>query len=147
MSLLKPGAPLLLYLYYAFDDRPVWFRALWSVSDGFRGIVRRFPAGLKHGVTDAIAACVYFPLARLSGILEKLGLSIHDIPLSYYRNHSFYTMRTDSRDRFGTPLEKRFKRVEVENMMRDAGLVDIRFSEGAPYWCAVGTKMKKLCAD
>jgi len=25
VTLLKPGAPLLLYLYYAFDNRPVWF--------------------------------------------------------------------------------------------------------------------------
>lgn len=140
VSLLKSGAPLLLYIYYAFDNRPLWFRTLWVVSNSFRVNVHRFPAGLKHGVTDAIAACVYWPLARLSGILEKFGLGVHDIPLSYYRKHSFYTMRTDSRDRFGTPLEQRFKRVEIEKMMHDAGLVDIRFSEGAPYWCAVGIK-------
>jgi SAM-dependent methyltransferase len=138
--LLKPGAPLLLYLYYAFDKRPMWFRALWHVADSFRRIVHPLPGGLKHGVTDAIAACVYWPLARLSGVLQKFGLDVHSIPLSYYRNHTFYTMRTDARDRFGTPLEQRFKRVEIENMMRAAGLVDIRFSEGAPYWCAVGIK-------
>lgn len=28
VELLKPGAPLLLYLYYAFDNRPFWFRWL-----------------------------------------------------------------------------------------------------------------------
>ena len=49
-------------------------------------------------------------------------------------------MRTDARDRFGTPLERRFKRAEVEKMMREAGLGDIRFSDAAPYWCAVGVK-------
>lgn len=147
VTLLKPGAPFLLYLYYAFDKRPVWFRFLWRVSDGFRRIVHRLPGWLKHSLTDAIAACVYWPLARLSGILEKLGSNVHGIPLSYYRNHSFYTMRTDARDRFGTPLEQRFKRVDIEKMMRVAGLVDIQFSEAAPYWCAVGTKMNNLCAD
>jgi SAM-dependent methyltransferase len=140
VTLLKPGAPLMLYLYYAFDNRPVWFRVLWRVSDGLRRIVHRLPAGLKLSVTDAIAGCVYWPLARLSGVLEKFGLGVHGIPLSYYRNHSFYTMRTDARDRFGTPLEQRFKRVEIEKMMCAAGLVDIRFSEEAPYWCAVGIK-------
>ncbi len=31
-ALLKPGAPLLLYLYYAFDNRPRWFRWLWRCS-------------------------------------------------------------------------------------------------------------------
>jgi ubiquinone/menaquinone biosynthesis C-methylase UbiE len=36
VSKLKPGAPFLLYLYYAFDNRPVWFRILWQVSDWVR---------------------------------------------------------------------------------------------------------------
>lgn len=140
VSLLKPGAPLLLYLYYAFDNRPAWFRTLWRVSDGFRRIVYRLPAGFKHVVTDVIAGAVYWPLARLSGALEKLGIDVHGIPLSYYRKHTFYTMRTDARDRFGTPLEQRFTRVQIESMMREAGLREIRFSAGAPYWCAVGVK-------
>ena len=49
-------------------------------------------------------------------------------------------MRTDARDRFGTPLEQRFTLQEIEDMMREAGLVDLRFSELAPFWCAVGIK-------
>ena len=36
-ALLKPGAPLLLYLYYAFDNRPWWFRVLWRVFVGGGG--------------------------------------------------------------------------------------------------------------
>lgn len=147
VTLLRPGAPLLLYLYYAFDNRPLWFKVLWRVSDSFRCIVHRLPAGSKHLVTDVIAALIYWPLARISEVLEKLGLDVHGFPLSYYRNHSFYTMRTDARDRFGTPLEQRFNRLEIENMMREAGLVDIRFSEGAPYWCAIGRKINTSCAD
>ena len=31
-------------------------------------------------------------------------------------------MRTDSRDRFGTPLEKRYSRREISEMMQAAGL-------------------------
>ena len=49
-------------------------------------------------------------------------------------------MRTDSRDRFGTPLEQRFTRKEIEKMMESAGLKDITFSEETPFWCAVGIK-------
>ena len=29
---LKPGAPFLVYLYYAFDNRPAWFRC-WTKPD------------------------------------------------------------------------------------------------------------------
>lgn len=140
VSLLKPGAPLLLYLYYRFDNRPWWFRALWRGSDWARRLIYRLPPGAKHVVTDLIAALVYWPLARLSGLIERLGGRVKNLPLSYYRHHTFYTMRTDARDRFGTPLEQRFTRQQIEEMMREAGLVDLRFSERAPFWCAVGMK-------
>jgi SAM-dependent methyltransferase len=143
-ALLKPGAPLLIYLYYAFDNRPLWFKALWRISDLLRRIIHRLPASVKHLVTDAIAVSIYFPVSRLSLLAEKCGLSVHRVPLSYYRNHSLYTMRTDARDRFGTPLEQRFRKEQIESMMLEAGLVDIRFSEAAPYWCALGFKSPLL---
>ena len=50
-------------------------------------------------------------------------------------------MRTDSRDRFGTPLEKRFSKKEIQTMMENAGFKNIKFSKEAPYWCAVGIKI------
>lgn len=139
-ELLKPGAPLLLYLYYAFDNRPLWFRAVWRLTDLARHLIYPLPPTLKHFVTDVIAALVYWPLARLSRLIARMGYSVSSIPLSFYRNHSFYTMRTDARDRFGTPLEQRFTRRQIEKMMLNAGLTEIRFSESAPYWCAVGVK-------
>jgi SAM-dependent methyltransferase len=140
VALLKPGAPLLLYLYYAFDNRPRWFQALWQISNWARQGICRLPPGLKRGVTDLIAALIYWPLSRASSVLERFGLPIEAVPLSYYRHHSFYTMRTDARDRFGTPLEQRFSRDQIAGMMAAAGLIDVRFSAAAPYWCAVGIK-------
>jgi SAM-dependent methyltransferase len=140
VDLLKTGAPLLLYLYYAFDNRPWWFRAIWRASDLGRKLIYRLPPSLKHLVTDAIALMVYLPLAVMSTIVECLGFSVGNIPLSYYRKHSFYTMRTDARDRFGTPLELRFTQVQIAEMMEQAGLINLRFANGAPYWCAVGYK-------
>ena len=67
-------------------------------------------------------------------------LDISQIPLSYYRNLSFYSMRTDALDRFGTRLEQRFSRSKIEAMMHWAGLTDIRFREREPYWVAVGMR-------
>ena len=37
----------------------------------------------------------------------------------------------------GTPLEQRFSRAQTRQMCSAAGLVDLRFSPGAPYWCVV----------
>jgi SAM-dependent methyltransferase len=140
VRLLKPGAPFLVYLYYAFDNRSAGFRTLWRVSELGRWLVSRMPASLKHLTTECIAALVYYPLARTARLLERLGLPVAGIPLSFYRTHSFYTMRTDARDRFGTPLEQRFTRKQIHAMMVESGLGDIQFSETEPFWCATGIK-------
>jgi hypothetical protein len=49
-------------------------------------------------------------------------------------------MRTDSRDRFGTPLEQRFTQSQIKELMLQAGFKNIIFSDAEPKWCVVGTK-------
>jgi SAM-dependent methyltransferase len=135
---LKPGAPLLLYLYYAFDNRPRWFRTAWQVSDLGRRVVSVMPHGMRFVTSQALAASIYWPLARSARALERLGMSVDNLPLSAYRDRSFYVMRTDALDRFGTRLEQRFTREQIRTMMEDAGLERVTFSESTPFWCAVG---------
>lgn len=139
---LKPGAPFLVYLYYNFDNRAGWFRLLWRVSDWIRLVVSRLPFKFRNGVTVFIAAVVYWPLARGAALAEAIGADVRNWPLSPYRNNSFYSMKTDSLDRFGTRLEQRFSRAEITRMATAAGLIDVRFSEDVPYWVAVGIKSK-----
>lgn len=98
------------------------------------------PTGLKHFVAEIIAATVYFPMARTAYFLEKAGLNVSAFPLSIYRDKSFYTMRTDALDRFGTRLEHRYTKKQIEEMMTEAGFENIRFSNEMPFWCAVGFK-------
>ncbi len=140
VKLLKPGAPFLVYIYYFFEDKPEWYKKIWIFSNIFRKLISKMPRRLKQLSTDLIALTIYFPMARFSKILEKLSIPLNKIPLSYYRNSSFYTMRTDSLDRFGTPLEQRFRKSKIKDMMKKAGLKDINFSNSAPYWCCVGYK-------
>jgi SAM-dependent methyltransferase len=140
VRLLKPGAPLLIYLYYRFDNRPTWYRLVWQASDILRAGISGLPHRLKHRVTDFIAMTVYWPLARIARLGEQAGLNMHLLPLYGYRDCSFYTMRTDARDRFGTPLEKRFTREEIRQMMGHAGLVNIIVSDDEPFWRALGTR-------
>lgn len=143
-AVLKPGAPFLIYLYYAFDQRPWWFRALWRASDLIRKLVSRMPLPMKNFVCDAIAVVVYLPLARTARLLEKSGMLPSAWPLAYYRDRDLYVLRTDALDRFGTRLEQRFTRPEIEDMLIAAGFDNIRFSDGAPYWCAAATKRQVL---
>lgn len=140
--LLKPGAPFLIYLYYAFDNRPGWFRVLWRASELIRYGVSRLPHGLRYLVSQVMALFVYFPLARGALLLERLGLNVANFPLAFYRDCSFYVMRTDALDRFGTRLEQRFTANQIRKMMESSGLENIRFSDHSPYWCAVGFKAR-----
>jgi len=139
-SKLKPGAPFLIYLYYAFDNKPWWYRLIWRLSETGRALISRLPLPVRYLVSQVVALLVYLPLARLSMLLHRMGMNVDSVPLSYYKEKSFYVMRTDALDRFGTRLEKRFSRVEISEMLRTAGLGDISFSESRPYWCAVGYK-------
>lgn len=139
--LLRPGAPFLLYLYYNLDNRPKVYRILWKASEAVRRIVSRLPFGLRFAVSQLIAASVYWPLARFARCVEQCGASdkaANELPLGSYRHLSFYTMRTDALDRFGTRLEQRFSRIQIQSMMESAGFRDVRFSNNAPFWCAVG---------
>jgi len=137
---LKSGAPFLLYLYYALDNRPAWFRALWKTSDVIRSGVARLPFQARRVVTTAIAGGIYWPLSRLAKWAEARGKDVSGWPLGAYRSLSFYTMRTDALDRFGTRLEQRFTRSQIEQMMKVAGLKKIQFSEAEPYWVACGLR-------
>ncbi len=138
VSKLKPGAPFLLYLYYALDNKPWWFRAAWRLSDVLRKLISSMPHGLRYVSSQILAAIIYWPLARFACLAEKLGADVSNFPLSAYRNCSFYVMRTDALDRFGTSLEQRFSQTQIQAMMQAAGLHDISFREATPYWCAVG---------
>ncbi len=137
---LKPGAPFLVYLYYAFDNRPWLFHLIWRISDLLRRIVAVMPHSIRYPISQLIAALVYWPLARVAKLAKRFGYDVAHWPLSFYADRSFYIMRNDALDRFGTRLEQRFSRAQIAEMMVSACLEDVRFSEHAPYWCAIGIK-------
>lgn len=143
VSKLKPGGHLLLYLYYALDNRGPLYAVVWGASNLLRRIVCRLPGPLKRLTCDAIATFVYLPLVVVVRVLASLdvlpGLR-RRLPLAYYADKSFYIMRNDALDRFGTPLERRFTKDEIRGMMERNDLESVTFSEGAPFWHAVGRK-------
>ena len=99
------------------------------------------PKYIKFIITDIIALTIYLPLARFAKLLENIfNLNVENFPLSAYRNLNYYTMRTDSLDRFGTRIEKRFSKKEIESMLLEAGFNKIKFSDKIPYWIAIGYK-------
>ena len=134
---MKPGAPFLIYLYYSFDNRPAHYIAMWKLSETLRAIVSKLPHSFRYFLSQVLAGTLYFPLARASWLASKLGIDTDNWPLSFYGDKSFYTMRTDALDRFGTSLEQRFSKIEITEMLVKAGFTQISFSDREPYWCAI----------
>ena len=139
-KLLKKDAPFLLYLYYNFENRSFFFKLIWRLSDFIRKIISSLSPKTKIFITSIIAYLIYYPLARFAFVSEKLGIDVSNFPLSDYRNKSFYFMRTDALDRFGTRLEKRFSKDEIKRMLQEAGFRDIRFSKNMPFWVSISRK-------
>mgnify|MGYP001489166271 CR=1 FL=1 len=138
---LKSGAPFLLYLYYRFDNKPRWYAVLWKFSDFLRKLISRCPFVVKFFISQVLALLIYWPFARLAKLSEKLGKDVENFPLSDYRDKPFYMMRTDALDRFGTRLEQRFTKKEIEKMLLNAGFKDIQFSNTPPFWTAMAIKL------
>lgn len=138
---LRPGGTMVLYVYYALDDAGRLRRTLFKGVDGVRRFVSALPGPLKRLVSDLLAFAVYLPLVTAARAASRVhpGLGAR-MPLSYYRNKSLRVMRNDALDRFGTPLERRFLRQEVKQMLTEAGLRDVVFSEAPPYWHCVARK-------
>jgi ubiquinone/menaquinone biosynthesis C-methylase UbiE len=138
---IKNGGWFLLYLYYNLDDRSRTYRAVFMLAEVFRSVISRLPGPTKRVVCDILAVIIYWPLARLSRLVYRFSKRAGGgLPLAYYRKTSFQTMRNDCLDRFGTPLEQRFSKKEIEGMLARAGFHAIHFSENAPYWHVIGQK-------
>lgn len=136
---IRPGGLFLVYLYYALETRPLLHRLILRMVDWVRRVTSRLPQPLLVAFSTAVAALVYLPLARAALLLRRLGLrrASEALPLSFYADLSFRTMRNDSLDRFGTALEKRHTREEVRSLLESVGLRDVAISPNAPYWHAI----------
>ena len=140
-SMLKDGGWLLLYVYYSLDNRGAVYRAIFGVSDVVRRTISRLPRRLKFLACDAIAIAAYAPLVGVARLARTAGWEgWNSVPLSYYVDKPWKVIRNDSLDRFGTPLEQRFSRRQIEDMLIAAGLKDIRFSDHEPFWHVVARK-------
>ena len=119
------------------------FKILFKLVNGVRSVVSKFPGRLKKMTCDILAIIIYMPLILWVRLLVLVGLRglAKQMPLSAYNNKSFFIIRNDVLDRFGTRLEHRFSEEEVEKMMQNCGLTDIKISPGIPYYHAIGRRV------
>lgn len=134
VRLLKNYAPLLLiYLYYALDNRPPHFRLLLALTTAVRTLLSRIRSRrLRTLLTWTLALGVYRPLVILGELLRPLKLDRY-VPLyEAYHGKSLHRVRQDVYDRFFTRIEQRFSRQEILQLTNS--FLEVVVSEASPYW-------------
>lgn len=132
-SLRRLSPRMLVYLYYALDNRPGYYRALLrGVSAARLALARIESERARARLTSFIAGAVYWPLSRLGSALAPLALD-RRVPLAdFYRGKSWQRLRQDAYDRFFTRIEQRVTRAEIE-LLEDEQW-HVRVSDQLPYW-------------
>jgi len=132
-ALQKFAPRLLIYLYYALDNRPVYFKiALYLVT-----LVRLLVSKIRNPVFRSVfttmgAVFLYLPFIYAGKVLKPFGLSKF-VPLyAFYNNKSFGRIRQDVYDRFFTRIEQRVSRNQILEMKKVFSRITI--SENIPYW-------------
>ncbi|UCD47559.1 MAG: class I SAM-dependent methyltransferase [Deltaproteobacteria bacterium] len=132
-ALSRCAPAILIFLYYALDNRPGYWRSLLSAVTRIRlALSRTEDPRLRSAATWVLTFGVYLPLIGLGNALRPAGLSRH-VPLyDFYHGKSLRRIRQDVYDRFFTRIEQRFRRDQI------LGLGDtfrrITVSEHPPYW-------------
>lgn len=139
---VKKGGYFYCYLYHNLEQLNWASRALFRMSEMVRKVVCRLPNPIKKIICDLLAVLIYMPLIMLVRFLIFLGFkkTALKMPLNSYHNKPFFIIRNDSLDKFGTSLEQRFSKKEVESLMDRCGLEEIVISTGSPFYHAVGRK-------
>ncbi len=133
---IKPGGMFLCYLYYDLDNKPFFYKLIFRAVNAVRKVISLLPQRIKRVVCSSIAAIIYWPLARFSKLMNRIGMNTSNIPLHHYANMPFVMLANDALDRFGTSLEQRFSKAEITEMLDSAGfdISTLRFSESEPFW-------------
>lgn len=133
---LKPGEVFLCYLYYNLENKNWFYRSLFKLSNEGRKIISRLPKWWKLQISKFIAITIYWPLSRFARIFELVGLDSSNVPLHHYSSMPFLMLANDALDRFGTILEQRFSKKEINEMLMlcDFDLSTLKFSDSEPFY-------------
>lgn len=132
-TLAKKSPDILIYLYYALDNRPAYFRPLLSIISAIRILLSSVKNDIfRDVVVSILTAFVYVPLIFIGYVLRPIGLS-RFIPLyDGYKGKGFGRIRQDVYDRFFTRIEQRVSREEI--MSLSDAFAEVKISDGIPYW-------------
>jgi 2-polyprenyl-3-methyl-5-hydroxy-6-metoxy-1,4-benzoquinol methylase/uncharacterized protein YbaR (Trm112 family) len=122
----RPGGRVRVYLYW--QPERDWHRRVLKLVTAVRRLTVRMPHRLLHQLCYPLAAALWVGVVlpyrglRSRSRLRRLA---DTLPLQTYADYPFEVLVNDQFDRFSAPLERRYTRIQVEAMLRDAGLENV----------------------
>jgi SAM-dependent methyltransferase len=113
---LKPGAPLLLYVYEDFSDRQWYWRLALALANSVRVVTTRLPPALLMGICRLLSPAVYLLLTLPSRHFSWAAR------FPYRHGTHPWSMVGDLFDRLSAPIEKRYSRAGASALVESAGL-------------------------
>lgn len=134
VRILKKYAPrLLIYLYYALDNRPYYFRIFFELANIMRRKVSKYRNPIFRAIFSwFVTITCYVPLILLGTVLQLLGIS-NRVPLyEAYHGKTLNRIRQDAYDRFFTTIEQRYTKKDI--MELEDTFSEVIISDQLPYW-------------
>lgn len=114
---LKPGSPLLLYVYEDFSDRPWLWRGSLTAVNVVRGAISRWSPSAIRRFCRAIAPLVYLSCTLPSRYFTWAGR----LPYPASQNPTLRSLVPDLYDRFAAPVEGRYSETGARQLAEQAG--------------------------
>jgi ubiquinone/menaquinone biosynthesis C-methylase UbiE len=115
---LKPGAPVLLYVYEDFSDRSLLWRAALGLINSVRAMVSRLSPRNIRRFCRLIAPFVYLGCTLPSKHFRWAAR----FPYPATQNPTMASLIPDLYDRFAAPIEKRYSASGTRTLAEQAGL-------------------------
>jgi 2-polyprenyl-3-methyl-5-hydroxy-6-metoxy-1,4-benzoquinol methylase/uncharacterized protein YbaR (Trm112 family) len=122
----RPGGTVHVYLYWVPEQ--AWHARVLRAVTAARRVTVRLPHRLLHALCVPLAALLALTVVwpyRLLRRVPRLRRPAEAFPLKTYADYPFGVLVNDQFDRFSAPLERRYTRAEVEEMLQRAGLEDV----------------------
>lgn len=131
---LERFAPqLLIFLYYALDNRPFYFRIALQLVTLLRSVVSKIKSDTFRKVFSVAGTyLIYIPLVTFGKMLKPFGLA-SSVPLyDFYKDKGPARIEQDVYDRFFTSIEQRVTCKAILELCDTYTYIDV--SKNIPYW-------------
>jgi SAM-dependent methyltransferase len=124
-QLLKPGAPLITYLYEDFSDRSRVERLVLRAIRLVRRVTSRLPASLLYALCCLGAPAVWLTCAVPARILAPIVPAVAS-RIPFRHTLRWNVLASDLFDRFAPPMEFRYDVARIRELYRAAGIEDVQ---------------------